>query len=649
MRLLQPKVDITPGTPGTIPPGQVLEGQALPGSVAVRLVNNTNQEGAYRVSVECAHGLWQQPWAILQPLPAPSGSPATKHDLIGPQREWAQVHVPNGGTRDVLVRFHAPRHPSSRAGEYALKVHVVNMALVPAGGGIPAGALTEIPLPAVIRPYYQWELDLNPPRQNASPRRRRREYEVTVKNEGNDWLYCDLQLPTARTMKLMPSTTRIAVPPPDLEDVDPVHQDRLSTQRSVPLLACSDLRTFHGVAVEEPIVVSAERVDAPSIPPPPVDPALPSFGNVLAQKTSEVQPGPPDRLLVFHPTVPAWFTNMFRGGWRGVMNLVMVLVGLFIAFNLAVLAFHNLFRQMSIQTLGMAEAGKPLVIKGKWLQGSRVTLTGKKQVYGADDQIQEPDIKPRDLDVRLGKFLDPNRIEVKIPPDVDHLREGKILVQRVSGILSYLTPLLPHQEKDITVGDPLKPKEKVKDPTAVVTPDNYDPEERVLSIRVKGLNLGDEEGRIDLEPSEWVERKEIKWSDTLITIRCFLKNNLKEARNKPSFTLAVYRTDERVIKSDHKISPIVQAEPDPVMEPLDPSIAPLPEPEAGETESPPRGESEVPSTEEPRESTSGESTAPATGETGSGSTGGTDTSQAGETDASGPEPKAQRLTFSEGR
>ena len=312
MKLLHSEIEVIPGRPGSRP-SVVSETQPVLGSAVLRIVNPMPQENAFVVRVGCDHPLWQEAWYTLTSLPPPPGSvpdgQSGKHDQRGAQDRSIKIYVPRGGSRDLLLRFDVPQQPESRAGRYPFTIEVETQ-VVGAAGARRQSRITAIPGIATIRPYYRWSLDVTPEQQRVGLRRRAADFEVVVTNEGNDWLYCDLQLPRPRDMVLDCPCQRLAVPPPEPGETILIgaRDSRPGTQRSVPLRAVSHLKTIKGSLTPQPLLLSALRLDAPSVPPPVSDETFARVGAVVANPTTESQSVVGDRAVLYHPPIPSTLT-----------------------------------------------------------------------------------------------------------------------------------------------------------------------------------------------------------------------------------------------------------------------------------------------------------------------------------------------------
>lgn len=444
MKLLQQEVDITPGRPGMRPPvWPVPESQPIPGSAVVRLTNTTKQENAYTIRLRCDQPFWQEPWCAIIPLPAAADSapPTGKADQRGPHDSWAKVYVPRGGTRDILLRFNVPRHPDSRAGRYPFIVEVETQIVGPAQGMRRSNRVTQIPGSAIVRPFYKWEIDMQPEQPRVGIRRRSTEFEVTVTNESNDWLYCDLKLPRPKDFAIESPTLRLAVPPPEPGEMLPALPDqeaRPGTQRTVPLRAATKLRVIRGDNTAQSILLNGARVDAPSVALPLDDGTYPTLGAVVAEDTDDTRRLPGDRALVYCPPIPARLTDFFQrlgSSFRGLLYTLLAAVAL---LTVGIVLFENAWHNnIQIQPLStFADPGGTLNIQGRWLDGAKVTIGGEQ-------------VAPKHYTLDLSKY------RIAVPADLNG-KKVKLKAQRFVVFLPFLTPLLPSSESadEVQVGKP---------------------------------------------------------------------------------------------------------------------------------------------------------------------------------------------------
>ena len=505
MKLLQSEIEITPGRPGNRP-SVVSESQPVPGSAILRVINTMPQENAFVVRLRCEHPLWQDAWYTITSLPPPPGAVRDaqpgKPDQRGPQDRSIKIYVPRGGSRDLLVRFDVPQQPEARAGRYPFLLEVENQVVGPADNGRRRNRVTTVSGAATIRPYYRWSMDITPEDQRVGLRRRTADFEVVITNEGNDWLYCDLQLPRPRDMVLDCPTLRLAVPPPEPGETITINEGRDSlpgTQRAVPLRAVTHLKTVKGDVTPQPLLLSALRLDAPSVPPPATDSHYNGVGAVVAVQTTESQQVVGERSLIYCPPIPSKLTDLFRQSATTIRTFVMSVVGLALILPTAYVAFEQSRHSVSIKPMGFAYAGRPLVLGDKWVLGTRVTFTGK---------IGDRPIPPVTVNTQPvpGKMTDPDRAQVAIPASLNHMT-GTMTAQRFARFIPWpFSQLMPKSTCPITVGDALPP------------PTVYPVSQQLVAgqtVTISGASLGEQTGSVRIGDKEAQVKK---WTSSSITV-----------------------------------------------------------------------------------------------------------------------------------
>ena len=458
MKLLHPEVEIAPGTPGKKFATPTPEREKMSGSVILRLTNETAQENAYTISLRCDNPFWQESWyTITSWIATGNNTPGGKADVPGHNGRRLKVFVPHGGTRDIFIRFNVPKTPESRAGRYDYTIEVETQITTPQDGmARRKDRLTSIPAVANVRPYYVWSLDLTPEQQRVTRRRRTGEFEVVVTNEGNDWLYCDLQLPRPKDLLLDAPTLRLAVPPPEPGELLPsvgIQEGRPGTQRVVPLLATTRLKLFRGDLTPQPLAVSAQRVHAPSLPPPAEDGYL-SLGSVVAMPPTPTEApqaaAPTDRALVYAPPVPAKFVDFFSRGAGNIRSWIAPLLALMVMASMIWVLYQQFFNSPHITKKGytfritnLNTQGGPLYIAGTLIVYSHYTLKD-----AANNQVDEGTIKP---DKRDKAHPDPSKGVITIPKQ---LPDGKyLLTVRRLGLPTFLASIVPKEDQEIELGN----------------------------------------------------------------------------------------------------------------------------------------------------------------------------------------------------
>lgn len=531
MKLLHSEVEIVPGRPGMRPPvWPIPETQPIPGSAVVRLTNTTSRENAYTVKIRCDEPFWQDAWCSIIALPpsrdkAENAPPAGKPDQRGPHDRWVKIYVPRGGTRDVLLRFSVPQTPEARAGLYRYMVEVETQ-IVGAAAGRRGERVSKLPAVAVIRPFYKWAVDMSPEQPRVGLLRRSSEFEVVVTNESNDWLYCDLQLPRPKDMLMEAPSVLLAVPPPEPGEMLSAasgDEPRMGVQRSVPLKAASRLKIFRGPVTAQSILLSAIRVDAPSVAPPLTDASYEGWGAVVARDTDETQRLPGDRALNYCPPIPAKLTDFFTRSDGALRNMMMTVIGLVVGVNLVVVMYEDLWHNnVKIEPLStQVQAGGLLPVMGEWLPGARIMMNGEE------------------VQAKFGTNV--HRAQVVVPNDLDG-KKARLSVQRFVKFLPFLTPVLPSSSSniDIQVGSP--PRVVVQGNAFLALPSRQFMPGEALELRGGGLSP---QGKIYLggEPAT-----PAKWTDDTIVV------TIPRTTPPGALSVAVYSSDNKPILASGSIN-----------------------------------------------------------------------------------------------
>lgn len=502
MKLLHTEIDVVPGRK---PQKQPLpEGFVGAGTAVLRITNTTSRQNAYTVRIRCEEPFWQDAWFQVAALPPTGGPenqpPAGKPDQPGPRNQSLTIYVQDGGTRDVFLSFFVPEKSECRAGAYPVKL-VVETRIVSNDPQLARKErVTEIPALVIVRPFYKWTVSYQPEERKVGFFKRGKEFEVCVDNQSNDWLYCDLKLPRPQNVLVETPTVRMAVPPPE-PGADSV--------RTVPFKAISRVKTIRGEHQPMPLPITVQRVHAPTVPPLPEEAQFgPSGANagaaVVATETTDIGNPEVPATLIYCPLIPSTLTGFFQALFSNARQIIMALVGIIIAWNIAVFTYEYFWRSVSEITVlrTQIELGKPFEIRGRNLIGAKILVfdeTGK-------NQIGEP-INP--------KYSPQNAIEQQVAVVLnDKSLDGKqikIGAQR-AGAMTFLKGFLP-VAKDSALIQVGKPKEKPLGPAVGSINQEI---QKGQPLEIGGTNFGAKKGRVMLNGENAVIQS---WTNTKITVR----------------------------------------------------------------------------------------------------------------------------------
>ncbi len=472
MKLLHAEIDIEPGRK---PQKQPLpEGWVGQGSCVVRIKNNTSQENAYTIRLRCDNPYWQDSWYTITALPPSGGSenapPAGKPDQPGPNNRYVTIYVTRGGERDVMVLFDVPKAYDSRAGLYNLVIQVETRVVGQASGLRRKERFTELRAVGIIRPFHAWNYEVTPETRKVGFFKRGADFDLVLTNEGNDWLYCDLRIPKPKDVLVETRTTRVAVPPPE------PGQER--SVRTLPIRGVSKVRAFRGERQPLPLPVTVARTGIPSVPPLP-DVALyePASANchaaVVEADTQDLRLPQNDKALINCPLFPATLSGCLGAIAQNGKGLIMTLIGLIVAANLAIFMFEQLFRNNIVAEPYRTQVapGGVLTIGGRWIKGARVYIDNDTQPAELVQPQEERGV--RNFFGNVLRAVHPSQLQligVRIPESYNG-KKIRLTVQR-AGALPFLGPLLPKHKcgTPVQVGSPPKAPAPVKKSLAFVPP-----------------------------------------------------------------------------------------------------------------------------------------------------------------------------------
>jgi hypothetical protein len=501
VKLLQSEIDVVPGRK---PQKQPLpEGYVGTGIGTLRIDNATQRQNSYTIHVKCDQPFWQDVWCTISAL-APGGGaenapPSGKPDQPGPRGQSLTIFIKDGGVRDVLLSFFVPEKSECRAGVYKATVIVETRVVSDDPHAARKERITEIPISIIVRPFHKWQVSFSPEEKRVGLFRRKTDFELAVDNQGNDWLYVELKLPRPQNVLIDAKVQRLAVPPPD--------GDRESI-RTAPVRAVTRQRVVRGARTPTPLPLTVQRIEAPSIPPLPEEAAFgPSGANlgaaVIGADTNDIGvPAVPSK-VVYCPPIPDTLTGFLEAVVRNIKGLVVALIGLFIAWQVAFFVWDFYFKTLTEVDPDnfTVQLNKPFGVSGKNLIGSRIILIDPTTGKQMGQQLQ---IKPNPQRLNDAVFVtitDPNM----------NGKSALLGAQRL-GSMTVLNSLLPviKSKGEITIGN--KPTEK-KAIVAQLAPSIAATDKLVIG----GQGFGSAKGKI-LVNGLTVDLAQVTWTDTQITI-----------------------------------------------------------------------------------------------------------------------------------
>ena len=271
LQLLQTEIDIEPGRHPQLP---VKSGQVGIGCAILRAVNATEKVLRHEFRLMCDNPFWPHgtslPWHRFKSLAkVQSAVRQTVYgagDIPGPLSASLTIHLAPGEMRDVLLSFRVPpvkQIPLSegRAGAYPLTVCVTTGDYNGGDIGTQTRKQTELKAIALIRPSYDWSVDVQPPGQRLGRLRRSAEVTVELTNRSNDWLYCELRGAPQPQLQMEAWVQRVAIRPPERGELQVCHR--------IPIRVWTPLKAVRGDSIELPLPIQVVRLHAPSLAPLP--------------------------------------------------------------------------------------------------------------------------------------------------------------------------------------------------------------------------------------------------------------------------------------------------------------------------------------------------------------------------------------------
>lgn len=461
--------------PGTLPQATKVDrtGRLIGegGFAALRLYNDSDVERSYEISVRPGSAeYWREDWVRVVGLNEATLN-GNRADGYSQDGQSVQVFLAPGATRFVAALFNLPESPEARAGLYGLKF-VVEDSLA----GKDGQKVREYSFIAIVRPVYDWSLEIKPDKRILKYFRRRRKADLLIRNRSNDWLYLELNSSTTADLDVDAPVSRVAIPPPERSKPD--------RERSVPLRFYSNIRTIRDVPLDVAINVTSERIDAPGVPQLPKDDTGGMSGaNLSAPVISRPGKESPRRAepakLTYYPPIPKRWTDAWtsvKSGFLGLAGLVAVVLMVMMAVSLAFQHFQYDAKAIwSQEPNAVIMPGEKISISGKLVPYS------KFRVSTSSGQTLQ-DWEPGPIDPRKTGMAQQWQTTVKSTwPAGIVLVEVKPMAQ-----LPLLGSAIPLWGKDFS--RPFEIKPAVAMPVAVISPDDSNEDPGQLGI-LRGQNL----------------------------------------------------------------------------------------------------------------------------------------------------------------
>lgn len=459
MQLLHTRIEAQPGRKPQAATRGFGDGDIGQGSTLLTVTNTQPYENAFRIRIQCEHPQWQDEWVRLRALPlvpdATGTVQQTQRDQYGAHDRWIRLFVPQKQSRDVQILFDLPQNAQSRAGLYPIRVLIEEEALG-SGAGTRGGSRRVHTLSAqlLVLPFYRWSLETRPRQARLGWMKRSAQTEIVVRNQGNDWLYCQLNLPDAANATDPQAlrvhnrfVTRVAVPPPPTDEPD----EARGSERAFLLRVAGGMTALRGAPIPLPLGVTATRLHAPTYPRWR-DEATGELhtGAVVTSETTEQSALPPGSGGLYYPPIPAQITQAADGAGGFVRGLAGTLAGILIAAHIGVFLFEQSLRSNIGASIinNRVKVGDWVTVKGSWLPGSKILVKGDK------DGEYVPVKAQLGLPSGSGKLRpDAGYLSFKADESLDG-QTVQVKVQRV-GMLPWMSALLPSSlaRPKVTVGE----------------------------------------------------------------------------------------------------------------------------------------------------------------------------------------------------
>lgn len=325
MKLLQSEVNVEPGRApdrGDRPEGWVGRGSAI------FEIHNTGQRiNGYNVKVECSNPYWNPNWVQLESIGAEGDNAemAEYPDRFDAGYRTMTVHLNKGARRRFFIKFNVPKRSECRSGVYTFRI-VIERLIDEVDANQPE-KFVRLPGKLIVRPFLSYEVEYRPSDRRVGWIKRKGRYDLTIKNTGNDWLYVDISKGKPRDVSVRTNTSRISIAPPE---------PNAPSERTVPVVAGTRLKTFRGTAVGQALPLGLSVVAAPTVPELPEDADQGGGAKVDAAVVARENQGSLEiaepATLTYYPPLPATLAGCAGQIVRNFKGLV---VGAFLLLMMA--------------------------------------------------------------------------------------------------------------------------------------------------------------------------------------------------------------------------------------------------------------------------------------------------------------------------
>lgn len=423
MKLLQSEVNLIPGEDPNYayaPEGYVGQGVAI-----LELHNTTGYQNAYKVRLECQDPFWKPAWAQVVPLEPERGdgnAPPTGYpDQLGPKNQWASVYVTDGGTRKIMIALRAPRTSEARAGVYRFNVIIESRIEDPQS---PMSEIKELPLTAIVRPFFDLHAEWSPDSARVGLIRRKRPFELVITSAGNDWAYVQAAVGNKAEMIVDRDQEVIAIPPP---------APGQKVSRAINFIARTKMKKLRAANTATDLPVTLRQVDAPGVPAlvgPPQQTQNANLGAAVLSSVENPIEVAEKAKLVYCPLIPATFEQFLQSIVRNAKSIAFFIIGTVIMVTLTFAGYQRLVQAQAALSVSPSAENGTVIVKKDLKTGRYILTLNGSGLKGATVTMLSEDKKEE-----IGDALVP----IELPKD----KKGKKVdnPRRVKGATTWFNPL----------------------------------------------------------------------------------------------------------------------------------------------------------------------------------------------------------------